>query len=249
MNSTQSVRGSRSARAGTLMGVAVGALADRMLRWREPAVRAVSRMLPGDVLYYVDTDARAFALTFDDGPHRETTPQLLDVLARHGAKATFFLIGERVLGNEPIVARIAAEGHEIANHLMRDERSVLLSDQQFRRDLAQVNSLLAAHGEVRWCRPGSGWYTPHMLSAAAKHDLRIVLGTLAAMHTGGTGDARIADSLLAGIRPGSIVVLHEGTHERRGVVATTDQILAVLGRHGLSAVTISDLVALRRRAV
>jgi peptidoglycan/xylan/chitin deacetylase (PgdA/CDA1 family) len=228
------------------MGTAAGVVADAVLRWREPAVRAVSRMIPGDVLCCVDTDIRAVALTFDDGPHRQITPQLLDVLAEHRARATFFLIGERILGNEPIVARIAAEGHEIANHLMREERSVLLSDLQFQRELAEVNALLAPHGKVRWFRPGSGWFSPRMLSAAARQDLRIVLGTAVAMHTGGPRDAGIGGRLLVGIRPGSIAVLHEGTDERHGVVATTDEVLAELGRRGLAAVTVSELVALRR---
>jgi peptidoglycan-N-acetylglucosamine deacetylase len=215
-------------------------------RWGEPAARALSRLLPADVLCYVDTDARAFALTFDDGPHPNTTPELLDVLAHHGARATFFLIGERIRGNEPLVARIAAEGHELANHLMRDERSVLLPDLTFRRQLAEVTGLLTPYGAVRWVRPGSGWFTPRMLRSAAEQELRIVLGTMAAMHTGGVGDPLIADSMLAGIRPGSIVVLHEGTHQRRGVAATTDVLLTELTRRGLAAVTVSDLVAMRR---
>jgi len=224
----------------------MGAVADAVLRWREPAVRLLSRLIPGQVLCYVDTDAPAGALTFDDGPHAQTTPQLLDVLARHRARATFFIIGERVTGNEPIVARIAAEGHELANHLMREERSVLLSDERFQRDLAEVTALLAPYGTVRWFRPGSGWFTPRMLSAAARQELRIVLGTVVAMHTGGPGDAGIARSLLGGIRPGSIVVLHEGMPERRGVVATTGEVLAELDRRGLAVVTVSELVALAR---
>jgi peptidoglycan/xylan/chitin deacetylase (PgdA/CDA1 family) len=224
---------------------AAHSMADRVLRWREPAARAAFRVLPLDVLSHVDTAAGAFALTFDDGPHRETTPQLLDVLARHQAKATFFLIGERIRGNEPIVTRIAAEGHEIANHLMRDEPSVLLSDPQFRAELAQVNAMLEPYGQVRWFRPGSGWFTPRMLRSAGEHGLRAVLGTLVAAHHGGPGDARIGRSLVHAIRPGSIVVLHEGASQRRGVVATTDEMLARLGRRGLAAVTVSDLIALR----
>jgi peptidoglycan-N-acetylglucosamine deacetylase len=224
----------------------MGVVTDAVLGWCVPAVHALSRMLPGEVLCHVDTDAHAVALTFDDGPHPQTTPQLLDVLARHQARATFFLIGERVPGNEPIVARIAAEGHEIANHLMREERSVLLTDLQFQRELAEVNALLAPYGKVRWFRPGAGWFTPRMLSAAARQDLRIVLGTAVAMHTGGPRDARIAGRLLAGIRPGSIAVLHEGADERRGVVATTEEVLVALGRRGLAPVTVSALVALGR---
>jgi peptidoglycan/xylan/chitin deacetylase (PgdA/CDA1 family) len=209
-------------------------------------VRALTRVLPVDVLCYVDTDADAFALTFDDGPHPETTPALLDVLARHGARATFFLIGERIPGNEPVLDRIAAEGHELGNHLMREERTVLVPDQQFRRDLAAVNSLLAPHGPVRWFRPGSGWFTPRMLRTAADQDLRIVLGTVVAMHTGGPDDAGIAPSLAAAIRPGSIAVLHEGTGNRRGVAATVDELLSGLRGRGLEAVTVSELVALSR---
>jgi peptidoglycan-N-acetylglucosamine deacetylase len=222
-----------------------GDLFDAVLRWREPTVRALSRILPGGVLCYVDTDG-AVALSFDDGPHRRTTPELLDVLARHGARATFFVIGERIPGNESIVARIAAEGHELANHLMREQPSVLLSDEQFRRELAEVNALLAPHGPVRWFRPGSGWFTPRMLSSAARLDLRMALGTAVAMHDGGPGDQAIVRRLLTGVRPGSILVLHEGTDRRVGVAATTDVVLTELARRGLAAVTVSELVAARR---
>lgn len=224
----------------------LGAVAVTALDRPEPAVRALARLLPVDVLCYVDTEARAFALTFDDGPHPDVTPLLLDVLARHRARATFFLIGERVLGNESTVARIAAEGHELANHLMRDEPSVLLPDLEFRRQLGQVTSLLAPYGDIRWFRPGSGWLTPRMLRSAAQLDLRCVLGTVVAVHSGNASDRRIARHLLGRIRPGSIAVLHEGTTDRRGVVATTDLVLAELGRRGLAAVTISELAALRR---
>lgn len=214
--------------------------------WREPAARVLSRLLPGDVLCYVDTDAQVFALTFDDGPHPDTTPGLLDVLAAHSARATFFLIGERVVGNEAIVSRIAAEGHEIANHLMRDERSALVPAARFRHELAEVTSLLGRYGPVRWVRPGSGWFTPRMLRTAAEHDLRMVLGTVVAMHAGVPGDEHITPRLLSDIRPGSIAVLHEGMPKRRGVIATTDELLATLKRDGLTAVTVSELVALRR---
>jgi peptidoglycan/xylan/chitin deacetylase (PgdA/CDA1 family) len=212
-----------------------------VLHRSESAVRALTRLLPADVLCYVDTNARAFALTFDDGPDPDITPLLLDVLARHHAKATFFLIGERIPGNESIVARIASEGHELANHLMHDEPSVLLTDLEFRQQLGMVTSLLAPYGSVRWFRPGSGWVTPRMLKSAAQLGLHCVLGTAVAVHSGGTRDSRIARHLLGRIRPGSIAVLHEGMPNRRGVVTTTDLVLTEIGRRGLVSVTISEL--------
>jgi len=212
----------------------------------EPVVRGLVRLLPFDVLWYVDTQVRVFALTFDDGPHPDITPLLLDVLAKHRARATFFVIGERVAGHEPVVARIAAEGHELGIHLMRDEPSVRLPDAEFRRQLGQVMSLLAPCGDIAWFRPGSGWFTPRMLRSAAQLDLRCVLGTAVALNGGGASDRRIARRLTRRIRPGSIVVLHEGTADRRGVVATTDLILTELAERGLVAVTVSELTALSR---
>ncbi len=218
-----------------------GIIGELALRWREPAARAASRLIPADVLWYVETDAPVFALTFDDGPSPETTPQLLEVLGRHRARATFFLIGERVRAHPELVRAIAAAGHEVANHLMRDERSAQLPDERFRRELAEVNALLTPYGPVRWFRPGSGWFTPRMLRSAAEQDLRAVLGTLVAAHHGRPGDARIASDLVAGVRPGSIVVLHEGTPRRRGVAQTTGELLAALTARGLTAVTVSEL--------
>lgn len=195
-------------------------------RWREPVTRLLSRAIPGDVLWFVDTSEPIFALTFDDGPHPETTPGLLDVLRKHRAKATFFLIGERVKAHPELVERIAAEGHELGNHLMRDERSVLVPDERFARELAETSALLTPYGPVRWFRPGAGFFKPRMLETAAGQGLRAVLGTVT-----------VADK--DAVRPGSIVVLHEGTAERRGVVAAADEFL---GGMTLGAVTVSDLV-------
>lgn len=212
--------------------------------WPDRLLRALARLMPIDVLWYVDTNTPSFALTFDDGPDPDVTPLLLDALAKHRARATFFVTGERVLGNEPIVARIAAEGHELGNHLMHEEPSVLLPDLEFRRQLRQVNLLLAPYGEVAWFRPGSGWVTPRMLRSAAQLNLRCVLGTVAAEHTGGHADQHIARRLVRRIRPGSIAVLHEGRSHRLGVVATTDWILAELGRRGLTSIPVSELATL-----
>ncbi|GGK90779.1 chitooligosaccharide deacetylase [Mangrovihabitans endophyticus] len=209
--------------------------------------RAAARLVPGDVLWYVDTDAPRFALTFDDGPDPHTTPGLLGVLARHRARATFFLIGERVAAHPDLARAIAGAGHELGNHLLRDERSAQSPPERFARELARTGALLGAYGPVRWFRPGGGWFTPGMLRTAARQDLRAVLGTWAAAHDGGPGDARIADRLAPGVCPGSIVVLHEGTAARRGVVATTDDLLTRLAGRGLSSVTVSELAASAHR--
>lgn len=204
--------------------------------------RALGTVAPR-VLWHASTDVPAVALTFDDGPHPALTPRLLDTLAEHEARATFFLIGERVAGHEDLVARIVAEGHEIANHLLRDEPSVRLPLGEFARQLARVTAMLEPHQPVRWFRPGSGWFTPRMLDVAAEQGLRCVLGGVAGLHTGRSGDRRIEGRVLRAMSPGAIAVLHEGDPTRAGVLAATGRIAAALRTRGLSTVTVSELAA------
>lgn len=207
-----------------------------LFRLGEAAARAASRLVPGGVLWFADTADPVFALTFDDGPSPACTPGLLEVLARHRARATFFLIGERARAHPGLVAAIVAGGHEIANHLMRDERSALRPEADFRRELAETAELLRPYGPVRFFRPGAGFFTPAMLRSADALGLRAVLGTVVATDRG-------AGRLAATIRPGTIAVLHEGTPARQSVVPTTDELLAALAERGLTSVTLSELVS------
>src|SRR4029450_7603216 len=113
---------------GTWAGEATGHALDASARW------ATGVALP-TVCCSRQTDEPVVALTFDDGPHPELTDGVLDVLARHDARRPFFAIGARVAGNEQVVKRIVAEGHELGDHLMHDEPSILLSRRRFRDDL------------------------------------------------------------------------------------------------------------------
>lgn len=90
-------------RRGALLAVGLSALVVGTLILRpRPVIRWLARRCP-DVLYYADAEVPLVALTIDDSPHPTLTPAILDVLAEHGARATFFVIGERVRGNEEIV--------------------------------------------------------------------------------------------------------------------------------------------------
>ncbi|HEY7987696.1 MAG TPA: polysaccharide deacetylase family protein [Lapillicoccus sp.] len=188
------------------------------------------------------TDEPVVGLTFDDGPHPELTDAILDVLAKHDAEATFFLIGDRVVGNGRVVSRIVDEGHEVGDHLMHDEASILLSRSRFREDLTQARDLLADYQEVRWWRPGSGWTTKAMVREAHELGMRCVLGTVAVAdgpppEAGSWREQR----LLGQISAGTVVVLHEGTDERRDVVDTLDWLLTRLAERGLRSVTLTEL--------
>ena len=222
---------------GDWSAVAVGRALESSVRWASGA------MLP-EVCCSRATNRPVVSLTFDDGPHPELTDAVLDVLAKHNARATFFLIGERVPGQERSVARIVDEGHEIGNHMMRDEPSILMPRDDFHRDLRATQDLLAPYQQVRWWRPASGWFTSSMIRHAAGLGLRCALGTMAI--TDGpppASESWRSSRLLAQLRPGSVAVLHEGTSERRDVVSTTDWLLSQMRQRGLSSVTLSELAA------
>jgi peptidoglycan/xylan/chitin deacetylase (PgdA/CDA1 family) len=217
--------------------IVAGAPASADPRW---LFAALAKWSPG-VVYFVSTEKPWVALTFDDGPDPETTPRILDTLRRHGAHATFFLISERIPGNEAIVSRIVAERHELANHLTRDEPSIELSPEAFERNLLATHSELARYGPVRWFRPGSAWFDREMLTTLEKHEYRIALGSVYSF------DPQIPSVWVASryiewtVEPGSIVILHDGGSRGERTRIILDIVLPELERRGLRAVTLSQL--------
>src|SRR5215212_4346880 len=105
---------------------------------RVPAVARWYTRADERVLWYGATSEKLVALTIDDGP-AATTDSILDVLASHGAHATFFLIGSRVEGNEHLVRRMLREGHEVANHMLLDIPSAKLTPDAFRRHFLRTD--------------------------------------------------------------------------------------------------------------
>ncbi len=202
-----------------------------------------------DLLVSAATHQPLVALTIDDGPHPSTTPALLDVLDRHEAQATFFLIGERAAHRDALVGAIVGRGHQLGNHLWRDRPSVRLPREQFRHELRRVHEELRSHDDVSVFRPGSGWFTPQMLRDASQLGYRCVLGSPWLLATEYRGDPVMQGRRL-GLRAhaGAIAVLHEGTDARRAVAVVADALLTALTDRGLRAVTVRDLLTAATRS-
>jgi len=196
-----------------------------------------------DVLFSVDTTERVAALTIDDGPHAVLTPMILDTLAEYDVRATFFLLGERIAGNEAIVQRIIDEGHELGNHTMIDAPSLRLSEEEFASQLTQAHNLLAPFADVRWFRPGSGWFNQRMLQQIAEQDYRCVVGSVYPYDAQLRFAPVLSTYVLVNTFPGSIIALHDGSWERRRTVDVLRQTLPRLQRRGYRIVTLSELVA------
>lgn len=213
------------------------------LVWWQPrfAIRWIAKLAP-DVLFFVDTEQPVVALSLDDGPHATTTPQLLDVLAEHRAHATFFLLGERIRGNEEIVRRLVKEGHELGNHQMTEQRSFLLSPPEFESQLLQSHELLSPFGATRWFRPGSGWFNQRMLDQLHRHGYSCVLGTTYPEDLI-PSSWYLSRHILFTTRPGSIIILHDGPSRGSQTIDILRYVLPELQRRGYRIVTISELTA------
>jgi peptidoglycan-N-acetylglucosamine deacetylase len=210
-------------------------------RWLAP--RLADRF-PG-CLYAVATTANVIALTIDDGPDAATTPGILRTLREHRARATFFLISGKVTHNDSLVAAIVNEGHEIANHFTRDEPSIRLSARAFDSALTAAGRALSRFASVRWARPGGGRYNQRMVTTMRQRGYECALGSVYPY------DAEIPSRhfssafVLAHVRPGAIIVLHDGGARGRRTAATLRRVLPELRRRGYDVVTLSELAASR----
>ncbi len=235
-----------SARPRSLIFILIGVVVVTFLVTLWTAPRWIAGSLPEwfpGCLYAVETGAPVVALTIDDGPDSSTTPELLRVLGHNAAHATFFLISGNVAGNDSAVKAMVAEGHEIGNHLTRDEPSIGLSPAAFDSALVTAGRTLSAFGPVRWARPGGGRYDQGMVATMKRRGYQCALGSVYPY------DAEISSSrfssafVLAHARPGAIIVLHDGGGRGRRTIDVLDRVLPELARRGLRVVTLSELIA------
>jgi peptidoglycan/xylan/chitin deacetylase (PgdA/CDA1 family) len=206
-----------------------------LLRW-------LTRKTP-EVFFFVDTPERAMALTIDDGPHPQTTPLLLDLLAEFGIKATFFLISVRVVGYESIVKRIVNEGHEIGNHNTKDQPSIGLTDADFAQQLDESHSILSKFGQVTVYRPGSGWYNRNILKRIRHYNYLGIIGSIYPYDPHIPFAGFSVFHILVNSAPGSIIVLHDGDTRGRRTLATLRQVIPKLQKRGYKLCTVSELLA------
>jgi peptidoglycan/xylan/chitin deacetylase (PgdA/CDA1 family) len=186
-------------------------------RWTVPVI--------GALLVLIAPTAQAMAapqpcaagyvrLTFDDGPHRTATPDILDTLANRGVEATFFVTGEMTAALPGTVRRISAEGHRIGNHSWSHPELTTLDRAQVRAQLRRTNEVIE---QVTGNTP-SEWRPPYGatngLVEAAAQDVGLdsmVLWTVDPRDWADPPATTIRDRVLQGVRAGSIVLLHDGT--------------------------------------
>jgi peptidoglycan/xylan/chitin deacetylase (PgdA/CDA1 family) len=196
-----------------------------------------------DVLYSVDTEYPVVALTIDDGPDKTYSTKILELLREYQAHATFFLITDRITGNEEILQRMIEEGHELGNHLTTDEPSIKLANESFEQKLITADNILSQYGEIVWIRPGSGWFNEEMLQTIKKHDYQLALGSIYPYDPQISLAWYSANYVLWKVKPGAVIVLHDYDKRGQRTIEALKIILPELAARGYQVVTLSELVS------
>lgn len=183
---------------------------------------------PPRLVGHTGVPGRTLALTFDDGPHPDSTPSLLDVLARHGVRAVFCLWGEHVRQHPELVRRTVADGHVLGNHSLHHDDLSAWDDERVEADLRATAAAIDAAVPgvaVPWFRaPFGAWGgTPQV---AARLGMRSLAWSLAVADW---DPPPAADELLArlerGVTPGGVVLLHDGGGDRSATVEAVDRLI------------------------
>ena len=200
-----------------------------------PAVRRL--LLPG--LHGLGTPDRV-ALTFDDGPDPESTGHVLDVLAAHRVRATFFVLGAMLRRNRALGRRLVDDGHEVAVHGWTHDNLLLRGPARTVRDLTRAYDLVTdVTGRApRFLRPPYGVLTAAALAAARRLRLRPVLWSCWGRDWTATATAdTVARNVLSGLEGGGTILLHDSSRTAapgawRAGVAALPRVLAECRRRG-----------------
>lgn len=180
----------------------------------------------------VPDDGAVVYLTFDDGPHPVYTPQVLDVLAKHGAQATFFVVGYLAERYPLIVQRIAHEGHTLANHSWDHQSLARMSRAAFDRSVGRTQEVLGplATPCIRPPFYAIGRYTQQW---SAEYGLRLASWSYSPQDWKGPSAPTIANGIVNRASAGAVILLHDGGGNRSATVRGLDMALERLADSGL----------------
>lgn len=200
--------------------------------WRVSVVSAAGRSVDYRLSVEVLTHRPVVHLTFDDGPHPVHTPEVLDILARYNARATFFVVGYLVQRYPELVQRIVDEGHILANHTWSHENLTKLSRSSFDRTIARTQEALGSHASA-CLRPPYAAITDANREWAAAHGLEVILWDVSGADWLDFTAEEIAGRVLRGAFDGSVVMLHDGGGDRSRSVRALGMILEGLSERGM----------------
>ncbi len=189
------------------------------------------------------------ALTYDDGPNDPDTLKLMDVLARHDVKATFFLLGRFVQQKPEIVRALVSAGHVIGNHSWDHPRLIFASNAELLRQIEQTQSAIfdACGVMPTLFRPPFGGRRPGTLSAVRKFGLEPIMWNVTCYDWKATSADRVFAHAKRQIRGGDVILMHDGDQRAMGAdrshtVEATERVIAYCKSKGYEFITIPEMM-------
>ena len=195
----------------------------------------------------VPVKGKYVALTFDDGPHASLTPQALDILKRHGAKGTFFMLGQNAARNKSIVARAAAEGHELGVHTWTHIKMNSTARAKVDSEISRTQNVLAdASGVVpRVMRPPYGATNKALIDKMYNtYGMATVLWDVDTLDWRKPGVCKVINTAVNQAKPGSIILVHD---IHASTLSALEGIVTGLQTRGFQLVTVSELLQISKR--
>jgi len=195
--------------------------------------------------------SRELALTFDDGPNDPHTLDLLEVLAKHEVRATFFMIGRYVKQRPEIAAAVARQGHVIGNHTFTHPNLIFRTPAQVRDEIAACERSLddaVKNAHAPLFRPPWGARTPMVLRTVRKLGMTPVLWSVTGFDWSAASAADIKHEVTRQVRGGDIILLHDGGHKHMGVdrsytVQAVDELIRRYKEEGYAFKTVAEMMA------
>ena len=194
--------------------------------------------------YYEKKNQKVVALTFDDGPNPATTNQALDTLSKYGIKATFFVLGKNVSGNEEILKRMKADGHVIGNHSWSHPVLSKLSLDEAKKQITDTEDALTKvlGSSSKLMRPPYGAITNDIRNSL---DLSFIMWDVDSLDWKSKNEAAILTEIQREVKNGSIILMHDIHAE---TVNALPKVIDYLKGQGYDFVTIPDLLDSRLKA-
>lgn len=182
------------------------------------------------------------AITFDDGPHPDITPQLLAILKAKKAKATFFILGKNAEAHPEVVQRISLEGHEIGNHTYSHQRMTRLSQDGLKAELLHTDTILYnITGQKPFLvRPPDNGYNADTVELSQQLGYKFILWSVDTRDWANVSEAAILREVDKA-KPGDIILFHDGVLPSHTVKALPQAIDLLQGK-GLQLVTVNELL-------
>jgi len=185
-------------------------------------------VLPSSFIWEVKTVKKEIYITFDDGPIPGLTSEILDILNKYNAKATFFCVGENVLRHREIYDAILEEGHATANHTHRHLKGWNTNSNDYLNDIREANK----HIDSRLFRPPYGLLTYRQAKAVAKEFNVVMWSVLTRDYDAAVTKEECLQTAVQGVKPGSIIVFHDNIKAREKVLYALPRLLEYLQLEG-----------------